>query len=150
MKANLPIQLLTALIWAGVGTTSVYWLIQFSGPPIVPMSVDSTAIQTAVMTDIPKTAIVQFLGGSAVSAEIPALSPAASASKRFELLGIVTEGSRGAALIAVNGQPARPFFVGSPLEESIYLKSVGKRFALLSASPEGPSVQRIDLPDDKR
>ncbi|MGH8803367.1 MAG: type II secretion system protein N, partial [Polaromonas sp.] len=65
---------------------------------------------------------------------------------RFSLVGVVTEGPGGAALLAVDGKPARPYRVGSRIDEGTVLQSVGPRHAVLAASADGPPLQRLELP----
>jgi general secretion pathway protein C len=53
---------------------------------------------------------------------------------------------QGAALIAVDGKPARPFRVGSMLVEGFVLQSVGPRSAALGGSFDGPTALTLQLP----
>ncbi len=52
----------------------------------------------------------------------------------------------GAALIAVDGKPARPFRVGTLVEEGLVLQSLEGRRALLGAERGGPSTLTLELP----
>jgi general secretion pathway protein C len=74
----------------------------------------------------------------------------ASLSSRFTLMGVVASRSnKGAALIAVDGRPAKPFRVGAAIDEGLVLQSVEARRATLAASPEGPAVLTLELPARK-
>ena len=53
---------------------------------------------------------------------------------------------RGAALIAIDGKPARPYRVGGVLEEGLVLQAVEGRRAVLAASAEGPALLTLELP----
>ena len=78
-------------------------------------------------------------------------APVASLSSRFSLLGVVSAASHdGAALIAVDGKPARPYHVGAPIDESLVLQSVQPRQAVLANSLGGPPVLTLELPPFKR
>jgi general secretion pathway protein C len=54
--------------------------------------------------------------------------------------------SSGAALISVDGQPAKPFRVGAPVEGQLVLKSVSPRQAQLATSLDSPALVRLDMP----
>jgi general secretion pathway protein C len=68
-------------------------------------------------------------------------------SSRFNLIGVVADRSQhGAALIAVDGRPAKPYRVGSAIDEGLVLQSVAPRSAVLAASPSGPPVVTLEMP----
>ena len=56
----------------------------------------------------------------------------------------------GAALIAIDGKPAKPYRVGSAVDEGLVLQSVQARRAVLAATPEGPQVLALELPLPKK
>ncbi len=71
----------------------------------------------------------------------------ASTASRFALLGVVaSRGNQGAALIAVDGKPPRPFRIGATVEEGYVLKFIDKRKAELAARVDGPSLVTLELP----
>ena len=51
-----------------------------------------------------------------------------------------------AALIAVDGQPAKPFRVGAVVDEGLVLQSLHPRQARLGASVDGPATLTLDMP----
>jgi general secretion pathway protein C len=51
----------------------------------------------------------------------------------------------GAAVIAVDGKPARPYRVGSTIEEGLVLQSVRGRQAMLGPAA-GPALVTLELP----
>ncbi len=90
-------------------------------------------------------ALARLLGGGAQPAATAA--PVASASSRFALTGIVTEGTHaGAALIAVDGKPAKPFRVGARVDDNLVLQSVAPRSVNLGAQADGPASITLELP----
>lgn len=94
--------------------------------------------------------MARLLGASPVAASGSA-QPAASLASRFNLLGVVAARShRGAALIAVDGKPARPYRVGATIDEGLVLQSVQGRRAVLAATAGGPAVLTLELPPVKR
>jgi general secretion pathway protein C len=52
----------------------------------------------------------------------------------------------GAALIAVDGRPAKPFKVGSNVDAGLVLQAVEPRRAVLASSAQGPAVLTLELP----
>lgn len=75
-------------------------------------------------------------------------APAVPAAQRFVLLGVVASVSgQGLALMAVDGQPARPFAVGAELAPGFVLQRLAAREVRLGASLEGPVILRLPLPD---
>lgn len=80
-------------------------------------------------------AVVRALGGAGSQAGSSGgsdASVAALAASRFALTGVVASSSQhGAALIAVDGKPAKPYAVGSRVGEEWVLQSVQPRRAVL-------------------
>lgn len=75
----------------------------------------------------------------------------ATLASRFSLLGVVAARSHdGAALIAVDGKPPRPYRVGAAVDDTLVLQSVQPRRAVLSSSVGGPPVLTLELPPIKR
>jgi general secretion pathway protein C len=86
----------------------------------------------------------------AVAAPAAGPAPAVPLATRFSLLGVVSDaGGQGAALISVDGRPAKPFRVGSQVDEGIVLQSVQGRSAVLAASRIGPPLATLELPSKK-
>lgn len=89
---------------------------------------------------------VRLLGGQKAG-----VSPTPEAvdvpSSRFKLLGVVAGTSRqGRALIATDGKTAKPYRVGSSVEDGLVLKSVSPRSAELAHSLKAPAVFTLELP----
>jgi general secretion pathway protein C len=90
-------------------------------------------------------AVVRALGGGEVAAPVAAAAP--SASSRFVLMGVVADtSSGGAALISVDGKPARPFRVGASVDGRLVVQSVTGRKASLAADPSAPAEVVLELP----
>ncbi|MDB5881774.1 MAG: hypothetical protein JWP43_1652 [Ramlibacter sp.] len=81
------------------------------------------------------------------NAAVATAAPAPSAASRFNLVGVVANrGHGGAALIAIDGKPPKPFRVGAPVDEGLVLQSVDARRAVLAPSAEAPPAVTLDLP----
>ncbi|WP_431275341.1 type II secretion system protein N [Variovorax ureilyticus] len=90
------------------------------------------------------SAVAQMLG--AVSNQ-PVAAVAPEAASRFALLGVVSDADeQGAALIAVDGKPARPFKVGTKVAEGFVLQSVTTRAAALGPSVDGKAALTLQMP----
>lgn len=87
--------------------------------------------------------LVRLLGGSG----LPKVAVAPSVSERFTLAGVISsfEG-QGAALISVDGQPARPFAIGMQIVSGYVLKAVGRREAMLAENVRSPAAIILSLP----
>jgi general secretion pathway protein C len=133
---------MTFILWALVAASAVYWGMKLAarpgGPAIAPLATRTPAPPDPV-------AVARLLGAGPAAA-----APAASLASRFALVGVVASRShRGAALIAVDGKPAKPFRVGAAVDPGLVLQAVEGRRATLAASADGPAVLTLDLPPRK-
>ena len=133
----------TLALWALAGASVVYWGLRLSARPVgltVPVVAPAAAAPDA-------QAMARLLGVPAAGAAA-ARAPAASLTSRFALIGVLAGRSSGggAALIAVDGQPAKPFRVGAMVDEGLVLQSLDPRQARLGASVDGPATLTLDMP----
>ena len=71
-------------------------------------------------------------------------------ASRFQLQGVMVGGpNAGAALMAVDGKPAKPYRVGAVVADGIVLQSVEGRRISLGASMDGPQTLVLELPAKK-
>ncbi|MEP6790703.1 MAG: type II secretion system protein N [Ramlibacter sp.] len=134
----------TFALWALAAASLGYWALKL-GAAGMPAAV-APSIRGASTVD--PAAVARLLGAAP---QLMAATPVASLNSRFSLVGVVAAHSRrGAALIAVDGKPARPFRVGSAVDEGLLLQSVEGRRAVLAASAGGPAVLTLELPPLKR
>jgi len=118
----------------------VFWALQVSAPA------DSMAPPAVVnvMPPVDPAAIARLLGAASASATT-ATQPSAAA--RFALLGVVADETRqGAALIAVDGQAARPFRVGAVVAPGYVLQSVTPQAAALGSRIDSNTAFTLQLP----
>lgn len=136
--------LATFLATALAAGSAAFWGLKLMAAPVQGGGPSLVATAQAAVDPF---VVGRALGGGqnpAVSLSVPA--PDASAS-RFKLAGVVADKhARGYALIAVDGKPARPFQVGSPVSEALLLQSVSKTGAMLAASLDGPMAVQLDMP----
>ena len=129
---------ITLAVWALGAASLVYWGLRLSpgGATIVhvPPAIASTVIDPL--------SVARVLGATASQA-----LPQASFASRFALQGVVAGSpGGGAALIAVDGKPARAYRVGSAIEEGVMLQSANGRQVTLAASRDGPALLTLQMP----
>lgn len=113
-----------------------------------PHSVASAAATPATMAALGPQAVARVLGGgsSAATAGQNAGSPATGRTP-YVLVGVLAEGAKsGAALIAVDGKPAKPYPVGAVVDGQLVLQSVAARRATLALGLDGPAQITLELP----
>jgi general secretion pathway protein C len=137
--ARWPSAAATTGLWALAAASVVFWGLRLTAPS---GSVAPPAVSSGASVTVDSAAVAQMLG--AVPSQAPATPDAAS---RFALLGVVADtDQQGAALIAVDGKPARPFRVGGKVADGYVLQSVSTRAATLGASLDAAPAFTLQLP----
>ena len=129
-------------LWALAAASVVYWGFRLGGGSSVktPPPVERQA------PPVDPAAIARLLGASPAGVAASAAAP--SLASRLQLVGVVAGVSSGggAAIIAVDGKPAKPFRVGAAIEDGVVLQSVRGRQAVLASGPSGQSLLTLELP----
>ncbi len=115
------------LLWALAAGSALYWALHAgsSAPPA------TAAVAAPELPPLQAQAVARGLGAVAAAPQ----QPQAAAPSRYTLAGVVTHGSeRGAALIAEQGQPPKPYRVGAALPGGWTLQAVSRRSATLAAA----------------
>jgi general secretion pathway protein C len=139
---NWAVRLATLVLWLLAGGSVVYWGLRLSAPAQgVPLAAVAPALPAP-----DAQALARLLG--AVDAQAPLAAPAASVASRFALVGVLAGRSSGAgaALIAVDSRPAKPYRVGAQVDAGLVLQSVGPRQARLGAALRSPTLVTLDVP----
>jgi general secretion pathway protein C len=119
-------RLLSFLLAALVAASAVYWGLRWPAPATSMPVMDVP--EEPILQDVP--ALARLLGET-VAGPGAFASPAAVA--RYELTGVIAgPGSKGSALIAIDGSPAKPFQVGRLVTDNLFLQSVSGRRAMLA------------------
>lgn len=131
------LRLATLALWALAGAGAVYWALALSARPAAP----GPGMLAPEPLRPDAQALARLLGGSPVAAAAPA------APSRFVLMGVLagTASGGGAALIAVDGKPARPYRVGAAVEPDLVVQSLGRHEARLGASADGAATLVLDV-----
>lgn len=114
-----------ALVWALAAASVLLWFLRIGSvgaPDAVPV-----AGQGAGMGPVDVRQVAQALGAADAGAARSA--PAPDVLARLKLHGVVTQNGRGAALISVDGKPAKPVRAGAALPD------VGGGWAVQTLAP---------------
>ena len=130
----------TLLIWALAGAVAVYRGLRLSAPSVAP----AVAAPVAALAAVDSAAVARLLGAIP---QVAALAPQATLASRFLLVGVLAGRSSGggAALIAVDGKPAKPFRLGSEVDPGLVLQSIASRRVAMGAEMAGPAVLELDM-----
>lgn len=120
---------IVTLMLAALATLSAsFWVLKIMQGTSVDSATASSAPLPPSSPSDPK-ALARALGGGISAATQAASAPAAI---NLILQGVIAHGTqRGAALIAVNGKPAKPFLIGAAVDGDWVLQSLSARSATL-------------------
>jgi len=135
------LRLATFALWVLAGASLVYWGLRLTQRPLPP----AAAAAPPAVPAPDAQALGVLLGVPGATAVAAATAPETVPASRFALVAGRHSGG-GAALIAVDGKPAKPYRVGAQVEPGLVLQSVGAREAHLGAALGGPSTQVLSMP----
>ena len=150
MQTNLnrvwPVRIATFVVFALAAASAAFWSLKVWGVS-QPGRTALAAVASAPPLD--PQAVAQVLGGGAAAQR--ATDAPVAASSRFVLRGVVADAAQaGVALIAVDGNPAKPFAVGTVIDGRLLLQSVNGRSAVLASTMDGaPEIALELLPPGK-
>jgi len=126
-------------VWALAAASVVFWGLRLAAPP---ESAAPPALVSSPLAVDPAEVAKSF---GATTAPMVSLTP--DAGSRFVLLGVVADGDQqGAALVAVDGKPPRPYRVGQQMGDGYVLQSVDLRVAKLGAGADTPTLLTLQMP----
>ena len=137
------VRVTTALVWAFAAAGTVVWGLRLTAPQGGPPA------SAAVPSGLPGAASDPATLARALGAAPVAIAgvPTVALASRFNLQGVVAGGpGRGAALVAVDGKPARPVKVGVAIEPGLVLQSVGPRSARFGREARGEATLTLEMP----
>ena len=118
-----------------------HWLLK-GWPLAAPSTVPVVSMEAAPQG---QQTLARMLGGGTLkSTPVDAQKPLAMT--RYALMGVVASHGRGAALISIDGQAAKPIRVGGRVDETLVLQSVTARHAVLAGSPDAAERITLELP----
>lgn len=141
-----PARLSTFLLAALAAASVVYWGLRWSEP--IPTSRAANS-DWSNPRPIDTARVAQLLGASATPASDGAATPVVNTAGNYKLEGVIAQGrgsGLGSALIAINGEKAKPYKVGDRLSDDLVLQSVSARGAALASSMQAPVSIALELP----
>ena len=131
------------VFWLAAGLSAGYWVSQVWGRS--PVTSVSAAAGSLPAVDSRSVALALGVSDAPVAsgeASVPVVVPT-----RYALIGVVADRrQQGAALIAVDGQPPKPYAIGAELEGGVVLQSVSDRTVRLGPSMSEPHSIELSLP----
>ena len=141
-SSRLVLPAASLLVWGAVAFSAVTWGLRWSASGAAPSNATSTA---QALPEVDVSAAARSLGAAPVQA-----AAAPTLASRFQLQGVMAGGpDAGAALIAVDGKPAKPYRVGAVVADGMVLQSAQGRRISLGASMDGPQSLALELPAKK-
>jgi general secretion pathway protein C len=134
-------RVVTFFLAAAAAASLAFWSLKW------PMAVRTDRVATLELAapTVDSAKLAQLLGFSANGPG--ALVPIANAAARFKLIGLIAQGSqRGSALIAVDGEPAKPFRVGELVTDGMLLQTVKGRSVMLAPEMTGNPGVTLEMP----
>jgi len=132
------------LVWGVVAFSAVTWGLRWSATGTSPSNATAAAAAQA-LPEVDVSAAARSLGAAPVQA---AAGP--TLASRFQLQGVMAGGpDAGAALIAVDGKPAKPYRLGAVVADGLVLQSAQGRRVTLGAAMDGPQTLMLELPAKK-
>jgi len=141
MADKWSLRLVTLAVWSLAAWSATAWTLHFVGSRSATASVPPAPLAAVPVSEPAQMARVfgSGIGKPADNTAAPAplvIDP----STRFALVGVVANrASTGVALLSVEGKPARPYRVGSTIDDTYKLKSVTARSATLATVQTGAS-----------
>jgi general secretion pathway protein C len=130
------------VLWALVAYSATVWGLRGVGSDT---QQDLNVQSEESVVDVNPTTSARSLG---LAAAAPIAAP--TLSSRFKRVGVLAGGAnQGAALIAVDGKAAKPFWVGATVAEGLVLQSVQGRRVNLGAGGDATATLTLELPARK-
>jgi general secretion pathway protein C len=130
------------LVWGAVAFSAVTWGLRWSATGAAPSNATAAA---QALPEVDVSAAARSLGAAPVQA-----AAAPTLASRFQLQGVMAGGpDAGAALISVDGKPAKPYRVGAVVADGLVLQSAQGRRVSLGSAMDGPQTLALDLPVKK-
>ncbi len=141
MQSKWTLRLVTCLLWALAAASAVYWGVGDPTQAVILHIATSPAFTGDASAR--QVGMARLLGAQPMAPAAEGPGPA----ERFALLGVISSlAGQGAALIAADGKPARPFVVGAEIAPGYLLKAVGPREAMLADGLNAPVRATLSLP----
>ena len=144
------VKITTFLLWALAAGSGAFWILQSTNasstntnPSITKLNLPATAWANDAQVPSLTPQVAAALGAKNIVTPAGAM---VAMQSRLQLQGVLAVGTkRGAALISVDGKPAKPYRVGSAIEEGLEVTAVQARSASIGAN--GAAAFTLELPN---
>jgi len=144
------VKITTFLLWALAAGSGAFWILQSTnvssedlGPNGTKLNLPATAWANDAQVPSLTPQVAAALGAKNIVTPAGAM---AAMQSRLQLQGVLAVGTkRGAALISIDGKPAKPYRVGSAIEEGLEVTAVQARSASIGAN--GAVTFTLELPN---
>lgn len=140
LSPRFTVAAVTLLVWALAAASVAFWLLRVGGGAGEVSAPLAGAPDAGALT-VDSQAVARALG----AVDTPVAATEDEVTRRLALRGVLTHGAQGAALISVDGKPAKPLRVGGALEglDGWTLRSVAPHSVVLVA---GARQARLEMP----
>jgi general secretion pathway protein C len=142
------VRLTTFLLWAVAAGSAAFWVLQQPSHALATPMVASVVSPSRSALVPPGSAQVALVLGAQPAAVATTADVLSAKQARFQLLGVLAVGSHdrasGAALLAVDGKPAKPYRVGAVIEDGLEVTSLAARS--VSIGSNGVTAFTLELP----
>jgi len=136
-------RLAAAAVWLLAGASIFYWVNRLALISNTPSAFGAPKAWTPPQDKNNSVAVAKLLGARSPEASNP-LVP--SLSSRFLLLGVLAyESGAGAALVAVDGKPAKAFRVGAEISPDYEIASVKQRSATVVRRSDRSTALTLEM-----
>ncbi|GAA6143302.1 type II secretion system protein N [Hydrogenophaga sp. 5NK40-0174] len=130
---------LAALLWLLVALSATYWGLRWAGRS------EWTPVNTSLQSPVEANPVAVAMLLDSTPADAPE-AEAPVVQTRLALMGLVNQrGEEGAALIAIDDKPPRPYRVGSVVADGLILRSVSAQGVRLSTEDNARELE-LDMP----
>jgi general secretion pathway protein C len=138
------VRLGTLVLWAAAAASAVFWGLRLSAPPA---SLPALAVLPAPAVPDAQ-GLARLLGAVPAAVGASPAAPSASLASRFVLIGVLSgrQSGGGAALIAVDGRPAKPYRLGAQVDQDLVIQALGPRQVQLGPRQGAPATLTLDMP----
>ena len=133
---------ITFVVSALAALSVTFWAMKLVGSGATPSTAAPAMLSSAAALIDPQVVALALGGGKQAAAP-----DAPTVGSRYVLAGVVADPSHGgAALISVDGKPAKAVRVGGTVDGALVLQSVTGRRAVLAADAKSPPEVTLELP----
>jgi general secretion pathway protein C len=139
------VKITTFLLWALAAGSATFWVLQAIGSTSREGAPSKQIAATSAAPEPSKTPQIAMALGAKNPVAPTAAGAIAAAQARLQLQGVVANGAKGgAALISVDGKPAKPYRVGAAIEDGLEVTSIKPREA--SIGTNGVTAFTLEMP----